>query len=114
MKLKFRLLVSLNVIISLAASAALVTRSAGADQPKQYTAEQIVETVILFSGSRPLLTQIRRNGVERGRMSRMTPEGRPEEARYELRFIHGDKTEKDKVRIDQNTPQAEYSLINSE
>src|SRR4030095_7256336 len=44
----------------------------------------------------------------------MTPEGRPEESRYELRFVHGEKTEKDKVRIDQKTPQAEYTLVNTE
>ena len=85
-----------------------------ADQPKELTAEQIVELVIAISGSRGALLQIRRNGVERGRISRMTSEGRPEESRYELRFVHGDKIEKDKVRIDQKTPQAEYSLMNIE
>ena len=114
MKLKLQLLIGLIAIISLTAGVGLFLRPARAVQPKTLTAEQIVETVIFASGSRPLLTQIRRNGVERGRMSRMTPEGRPEEARYELRFVHGDKTEKDKVRIDQKTPQTEYSLINSE
>jgi hypothetical protein len=100
--------------VSLLAASLLVARRAKADQPKAFTAEQIVETVILVSGSRPGLGQIRRNGLERGRISRMTPEGRPEESRYELRFVHGDKIEKDKVRIDQKTPQAEYSLVNSE
>src|SRR5205814_4563021 len=60
------------------------------------------------------LAQIRKNGIERGRMSRMTSDGRPEEARYELRFVHGDKIEKDKLRVDQKTAQQEFSLINTE
>jgi hypothetical protein len=111
---KFHLTIIISLAVSLIAGAVIMTRPARADQPKNVTAEQVVETVIFFYGSRPLLTQIRRNGLERGRMSRMTPEGRPEEARYELRFMHGERTEKDKYRIDQKTPQAEYSLINSE
>jgi len=108
---------SIVVLASLAVgitAAPFVGSSVTAGQSKEPTAEQIVETFIAISGSRPLLAQIRRNGLERGRMTRMNPEGRPEEARYELRFVHGDKIEKDKIRIDQKTPQAEYSLINNE
>lgn len=101
-------------VSSLIAGAALMLPSASYAQSKEYTAEQIVESVILISGSRPGLAQIRKNGVERGRLSRMTPEGRSEEARYELRFVHGDKAEKDKVRIDRKTAQAELTLINTE
>ena len=83
-------------------------------QQKEYTAEQVVETLILFSGTRAGLAQVRKTGLENGRMSRMTSEGRPEEVRYQLRFVHGDKIEKDKIRLDQKTPQAEYSLIKTE
>ena len=112
---KFRLsLITLTLIAMTVAVAQLVQRTTRADQPKAYTAEQIAELVIVANGGRGSLSQIRRNGLERGRMSRMTGDGRPEEARYELRFVHGDKFEKDKIRIDQKTPQAEYSLINSE
>jgi hypothetical protein len=85
-----------------------------ADDPKVPTAEQIVEGVILIAGNgygRAVLNQIRRNGIERGRSTRMTEDGRSEEARYELRFVRGDKSEKDKIRIDNKTAQAEYSLI---
>jgi hypothetical protein len=89
----------------------LATRPTQADEPKNLTAEQIAEGVILITGSRPVLTQIRRNGVERGRLSRMGQDGRAEEARYELRFVRGEKSEKDKIRIDHKTPQAEYSLV---
>lgn len=85
-----------------------------AEEPKPLTAEQIAEGVILIAGNgygRVVLNQIRRNGIERGRSTRIMQDGRSEEARYELRFVRGDKSEKDKVRIDNKTAQAEYSLI---
>jgi hypothetical protein len=96
-------------------SAALYFTSATlADQPKEYTAEQVVESAIIIAGNgagRASLLQIRKNGLERGRETRIRPDGRAEESRYELRFMHGDKIEKDKIRIDSKTPQAEYSLV---
>lgn len=85
--------------------------------PKNPTAEQIAEGVIAIAGNgfgRAILSQIRRNGIERGRLSRILPDGHTEEARYELRFVRGDKPEKDKFRIDHKTPQAEYALIYGE
>jgi hypothetical protein len=75
------------------------------------TAEQIAEGVILINGGRNLLNQIRRNGIERGRLSRVLGDGRTEETRYELRFVRGENAAKDKVRIDRKTPQTEYSLV---
>jgi hypothetical protein len=112
---KFRTsIVVLAICASMVAAAPMLGASARADQPKEYTPEQLAEFVIAVTGSRALLSQIRRNGLERGRISRMTPEGRPEESRYELRFVHGENIEKDKVRIDQKTPQAEYTLVNTE
>jgi hypothetical protein len=95
-------------------SGSLVTR---ADEPKAPTAEQIAEGAILIAGNgfgRVVLNQIRRNGIERGRSTRTLEDGRSEEARYELRFMRGEKSEKDKVRIDNKTPQAEYALIYGE
>ena len=80
-------------------------------QDTKYTAEQIVESVILIYGTRPGLDQIRRNGVERGRITRFPSEGAPEEANYERRFIRGESLEKDKIRLDQKLPTMEYSLI---
>ena len=86
-----------------------------AQQPKDaFTAEQIAEGAILIAGNgygRIVLDQIRRNGIERGKSTRIMQDGRSEEARYELRFVRGDKSDKDKVRLDSKTPQAEYSLI---
>lgn len=84
--------------------------SALADE-KNYTAEQIVETTILVYGTRPGLAQVRRNGDERGRVTRMTNDGRTEEATYERRFVRGESMDKDKIRLDQKTPTIEYSLV---
>jgi hypothetical protein len=78
---------------------------------QEFTAEQIAESVILIFGTRPGLAQVRKTGVENGRISRMTPEGRPEEVRYQKRFMAGDKIEKDKIRLDQRTAQGESALI---
>ncbi len=78
---------------------------------KAYTAENVAEATIYVYGSRPVLNQIRRNGVERGRLTRFMADGKSEEASYERRFIRGESIDKDKVRLDQKTPSLEYSLI---
>ena len=77
----------------------------------KFTAEQIVESVILMYGTRPALDHIRRNGVERGKIIRYNAEGNPEEANYERRFIRGADLSKDKIRLDQKMSTMEYSLI---
>ena len=92
------------------------------EQPKKFdpnnlTAENVVEAAILIAGGgagRAVLTQIRKNGLERGRETRTGADGKAEEVRYELRFVHGDKIDKDKIRLDNKTPQTEDSLISSE
>ncbi len=80
---------------------------------KNFTAEQIAESAIYIYGTRPLLAQIRRNGVERGLVCKpgCDVQGKTEEATYERRFIRGESLEKDKVRLDQKMPTLEYSLI---
>jgi hypothetical protein len=82
-----------------------------AKQDVKFTAEQIVESVILIYGTRPALEHIRRNGVERGRITRYNAEGKTEEASYERHFVRGENLEKDKIRLDQKLPTIEYSLI---
>ena len=77
----------------------------------KYTAEQIVESTILIYGTRPLLEQIRKHGVERGKITRFPAQGNPEEADYERRFVRGENLEKDKIRLDQKLPTMEYSLV---
>jgi hypothetical protein len=78
---------------------------------KDFTAEQVAESVIFVYGSRPVLEQIRRNGVERGRVTRATTDGKTEDATYERRFVRGENLEKDKIRLDQKMPSMEYSLV---
>jgi hypothetical protein len=88
-----------------------------ADEPKKIkndkslTAEQVAETVVFAYGLRDRLIQIRRTGVERGRVTRTTDDGRSEEVSYERSFKRGETFDKDKIRLDQHMPQLEYSLI---
>ncbi len=108
---------SLTVFATLLSSLAgfvSLSPSARADDPKAITGEQVAETVIAIAGQglgRVVLNQIRRNGLERGRSTRIGADGRAEEVRYEVRFVRGDKSEKDKIRFDSKTPQAEVSLV---
>jgi hypothetical protein len=80
---------------------------------KTFTAEQVAESAIFLYGSRTVLAHIRHNGLERGRICKPTCDvpGKTEEATYEHRFVRGENTEKDKIRIDQKMPTLEYSLI---
>ena len=78
---------------------------------KTLTTEQVAELTVLVYGSRPVLAQIRRNGVERGRITRFMTDGKTEEATYERRFVTGESADKDKIRLDQKMPTMEYSLI---
>src|SRR5207253_4657790 len=68
---------------------------AGPKSGTEFTADQIIEGVILAYGSRGALDQIRRNGLERGRLTRISADGRTEEASYERRFIRGATSDKD-------------------
>lgn len=81
----------------------------GAD--KAVTAEGIAETVVLVYGSRAGLQQIRRTGVERGRITRTGSDGSPQEINYERAFKRGDTFDKDKIRLDQRMSAIQYSLI---
>jgi hypothetical protein len=83
-----------------------------AKSPKVFTAEQVAESSIFLYGSRDLLTKIRRNGIERGRICKPSCDvGKAEEATYERRFVRGESMDKDKIRLDQKMPTLEYSLI---
>lgn len=109
----FRRLITLALMWTLFAGAALFPRNvlAGDDNKKNFTAEQVAETVVFVYGSREALKQIRRNGIERGRVTRVNAEGRTEESSYERRFIRGESVDKDKVRLDQKLPTVEFSLV---
>lgn len=110
-----RRIINLALILALLAGISLFFNpvTARAAQ-KEYTAEQIVETTIGIFGSRPGLAQVRRNGLERGRMTSVTEDGRTEDGTYERRFIRGESLDKDKIRLDQKTATQEYALVYSD
>jgi hypothetical protein len=99
------------LVFALVSGIVLTSASTALGDDKKFTAEQIVESAILVYGTRPGLAQVRRNGDERGRVTRITGDGRTEEATYEKRFIRGETLEKDRIRLDQKTPTIEYALL---
>jgi hypothetical protein len=78
------------------------------------TGDSVAETVILVHGVRERLVQIRKSGVERGKIMRATEDGRTEEITYERSFKRGENSEKDKIRLDQKMPSIEFSLVYNE
>jgi hypothetical protein len=109
----FRRLITLSLLSALVAGIGLFPKTAvaGDDDKKNVTAEQVAETVVAIYGGRDGLKQIRRNGVERGRATRINSEGRTEESSYERRFIRGESSDKDRIRLDQKMPTQEYALV---
>lgn len=96
------------VVLVAGASSSNALQTKGQAQP---TAEGMAESVIFISGTREGLAQVRRNGVERGRTTRTGVDGKTEEATYERRFIRGEAMTKDRIRLDQKMPTAEYAII---
>lgn len=92
-------------------SAGRLPAFAQAKPSKDVTGEQVAESAIAVNGTREGMAQIRRNGEERGRITRYLPEGKVEEAQYIRRFIRGESLDKDKIRIDQKSPTTENALI---
>jgi hypothetical protein len=82
-------------------------------QGKAVTAEQVAETVIYLNGTRDGLKHVRHSGIERGLIKRTRGEGKVEEVTYERRFIQGETIDKDRIRLEQKMPTAEYALIYS-
>lgn len=78
------------------------------------TAETITETALFayaLSGGRPVLDQIRKTTIERGKTSMMNGEGRMETANYQKWIIRGGSIDKEKLRVDHDFPTVRYSLI---
>ena len=91
----------------------LVTR----DPTKPVTAEQVVESAIVFYGfpaGRPTLNQIRKTTLERGKMTAANAEGKLDVGTYHRWIIRGESLDKEKVRIDYDTPGSRFSLVYNE
>jgi hypothetical protein len=78
------------------------------------TAETVTETslfVYALAGGRPVLEQIRKTTIERGKTTVMNEEGRMETANYQKWIIRGTSFDKEKLRVDHDFPTVRYSLI---
>lgn len=78
------------------------------------TAETIAETclfVYALAGGRPVLEQIRKTTIERGKTSILNGSGKMETASYQKWVIRGASLDKEKLRIDHEFPTVRYSLI---
>lgn len=81
------------------------------------TAEQIVETAIIFYGGlggRERLDQIRKTTQERGTLTTTSADGKTERSSYVRWAMRGETLDKERVRLDQDMPSARYSLVFSE
>jgi len=78
------------------------------------TAEQVAESSIViygFPGGRQTLNQIRKTTIERGRINTISADGQTDQANYQRWVLRGDSLEKEKIRFDQELPNAKYALI---
>lgn len=85
--------------------------------PKAITADGVVESAIFFygyPGGRNTLNQIRKTTQERGAASITNAEGRVEQATYQRFIIRSETLGKEKIRLDQDFPNARYSLVFNE
>ena len=84
---------------------------------KPVTAEQIVETAIAiygFGGGRNLLNQIRKTTIEKGKSKLTAADGHVDPVNYERWIIRADTLDKERIRLDQEFPNARYSLIRAD
>jgi len=81
------------------------------------TAEQVAENAVFVyggAGGREGLKQIRKTTIENGKLSITNADGTSDQVNYERRILRGDNLEKEKVRLDQEFPNAKYALIYSD
>lgn len=87
------------------------------DGTKSFTAEQIADSSIFiygFGGGRVLLDQIRKTTTERGRSVITNPDGKVDNVSYTRYILRGASLAKDKIRLDQEFPNARFSLIRND
>ncbi len=78
------------------------------------TAEQVAESAILIYGGlggRQTLDQIRKTALERGKITVKNAEGKTEQANYERWILRGDSLGKERIRFEQEFPNAKFALI---
>lgn len=78
------------------------------------TVEQVVESAIFIyglGGGRERLDQIRKTTLERGKSKVTGANGRVDQATYSRYVLRGSDLTKDKIRLDQELPNARFSLV---
>lgn len=88
-----------------------VNKPPATDSNKGVTAEQVAETSIILYGTRDNLNQIRKSVLERGKINVTNAEGKVETANYERWILRGDSLDKERIRFDQEFPNAKFSLV---
>jgi hypothetical protein len=81
---------------------------------KDLTADQVAETVVAIYGGlggRATLDQIRKTSLERGKISVTNADGKVDQATYQRWTQRADSLDKEKIRLDQEFPNARYSLV---
>jgi hypothetical protein len=81
---------------------------------KPVTAEQVAESSIFVYGGlggRNTLNQIRKTAIERGKVSVTNPDGKTDQINYERWTVRADSLDKEKIRLDQEYPNARYALV---
>ncbi len=92
-------------------------QSKSKDAAQNFTAEQIVETTIVFyafPGGRQVLNQIRKTEMERGKLVLTNADGTITNANYQRWAVRGENGGKEKIRLDQELPTARFSLVQSD
>ena len=87
---------------------------APADAAKALTAEQVAESAIVIYGGlggRQNINQIRKTTLERGKISVVNADGKTEQANYERLVARADNLDKERIRVDQEFPNAKFALI---
>lgn len=85
--------------------------------PNNPTAEQVAESVVFIYGGlggRESLKQIRKTTIESGKVNLVNADGTSDNINYERRIMRGENLEKERVRLDQEFPDAKYALIYSD
>lgn len=78
------------------------------------SAEQVAESTILiygFPSGRDKLNQIRKTTIERGKIITVSADGQTDQANYQRWILRGSNLDKEKIRFDQELPNAKYALI---
>ena len=87
------------------------------DALRNPTADIIVESVIFIyglGGGRATLNQIRKTALERGKISVVNADGKTDQATYQRWTQRAETLNKEKVRLDQEYPNARYALVFSD